>query len=283
MVVLDLIRVMVIKIYKNFLLHLKNPDAAAMNNLIPSLRSGLLLIILLFPVMVLAQSTRIRILVVTGGHEYDTAAFGAMFDSMEDMLSYKTVSFPEAFRSFEPEYRHEYDAVVLYHMWQEITPDQEKNLSACIRDGMPLVVLHHSICAFDDWEEYRKITGGRYFHRPDTIDGRIYPVSGYKHDVRVKIHVADSTNPVTKSLTDVELWDETYEGFYVEPLITPLLTTDTPGSSPVIGWAKTYGRARVVTLQPGHDARTYNNNEYRKLLRQAIGWVYNSGKQPTRD
>ena len=249
-----------------------------MKKLIPCLNLFFLLIVLMNALLVQAQSQRIRVLVVTGGHEYDTVAFGALFDSMQGILSYKTVSFPEAFRSFEPEHRKEFDVVVLYQMWQKITPEQEYNLTGCFGEGKPLVVLHHSICAFDDWEEYHKITGGRYFHRSDTIDGRIYPVSGYKHDVRVNIHIADSTHPVTKDMTDGELMDETYSDFYVEPGVIPLLTTSTPGSSPVIGWAKTYGGSRVVTLQPGHDARTFETPWYRKILLRAILWVNDSGE-----
>lgn len=249
----------------------------AMKKLISCLRISLLLIFLLYSFKMQAQSPRIRVLVVTGGHDYDTAAFCAMFDSMPD-LSFRIVSFPEAFHAFEPEHRNDYDVVVLYHMWQKITPGQEQNLAGCIGEGKPLVVLHHSICAFDDWEEYQKITGGRYFHRPDTIDGRVYPVSGYQHDVRVKIHVTDSTHPVTQGMADIVLLDETYRGFYVEPGATILLTTNTPGSSPFIGWVKTYGRSRVVTLQPGHDARTFETPWFRKILLRAILWVNDSNE-----
>jgi uncharacterized protein len=277
MVILVLIRVHGYKGIQKLFGIFEKPDMVAMKKLISCLRLSLLLISMLYFFTVQAQSQRIRVLVVTGGHDYDTAAFGAMFDSMQD-LSFRVISFPEAFRAFEPEHRKEYDVVVLYHMWQKITPEQEQNLAGCIGEGKPLVVLHHSICAFDDWEEYQKITGGRYFHRPDTIDGRVYPVSGYKHDVRVKIHIADSTHPVTKNMADVELMDETYKDFYVEPGVTPLLTTSNPGSSPVIGWAKTYGGSRVVTLQPGHDARTFETPWFRKILLRAILWVNDSGE-----
>lgn len=254
---------------------MKEPEPKNMKKPILCLKQGLLPVILLFSALVTAQPERIRVLVVTGGHDYDTAAFGTLFASMQD-LSFRVVSFPEAFRVFEPEHRKEFDVVVLYHMWQMITPEQEHNLAGCFGEGKPLVVLHHSICAFDDWEEYRNITGGRYFHRPDTIDGRVYPASGYKHDIRVKIHIADSTHPVTKDMSDVELMDETYRDFYVEPGVTPLLTTSTPGSSPVIGWAKTYGGTRVVTLQPGHDGRTFKTPWYREILLRAILWVNDS-------
>ena len=57
-----------------------------------------------------------------------------------------------------------------------------------------------------------------------------------------------------------------------------MLSTDEQSSTPVIGWAKKYGKARVVTLQSGHDVPTFGNPNFRKLLKQAIEWVYNYGK-----
>ena len=94
-----------------------------------------------------------------------------------------------------------------------------------------------------------------------------------------KVNIVSPDNPVTKGLTDFEIFDETYKGYYVDEDITPLLTTNEPSSEPVIGWSKLYGKARVVTLQSGHDVATFENPDYRKLLRQAIEWVYNDGNR----
>jgi type 1 glutamine amidotransferase len=136
------------------------------------------------------------------------------------------------------------------------------------------VALHHSICAYDDWPEYFNIIGGKYFHKPTTVNGKEYAVCSYIHDVYFKVKVVDPMNPVTKGIQDFEIFDETYKGYYVEDGVTPLLTTDEPGSTPVIGWSKKYGKARVVTLQSGHDVPTFENPNFRKLLKQSIEWVY---------
>ena len=220
-----------------------------------------------------AQSSPIRVLVVTGGHDYNRPAFEGMLDSLPGAVSYKIAEFPEAFTLFERQHRNEYDVIVFYHMWQEITSDQGTVLAECIREGKPLVVLHHSICAFDNWSEYINIIGGKYFHRPDTIDGRVYPESSYKHDVDISVQIKDKGHPVTAGIKDYVVFDETYNNFYVQPDVTPLLITDTPGSTKIIGWTKQYGRARVVTFQSGHDVPTYRSPEYRKLLWQGIAWV----------
>jgi len=216
----------------------------------------------------------IRILVITGGHDYKADQFNQMLASLGDNIKYQISELPAAYDMFLPENRNKYDVLVFYHMWQKITDEQAKILADCIREGKPLVALHHSICAYDDWPEYFNIIGGKYFHKPTTVKGKEYPACSYIHDLHFKVKIVNPENPVTKGLSDFEIFDETYKGYYVEEGVTPLLTTDEPSSAPVIGWTKTYGKARIVTLQSGHDTPTFENPNFRKLLKQAIEWVY---------
>ena len=224
------------------------------------------------------RSKPIRILVITGGHDYNIEKFDQMLAGLGENITYQISELPAAYDMFLPENRSKYDVLVFYHMWQTITEEQANTLSDCIRRGKPLVALHHSICAFDDWPEYTNIIGGKYFHKPATIEGKDYPASSYIHDLHFKVRIVNHDNPVTKGLTDFEIFDETYKGFYVEDGVTPLLTTDEPSSTPIIEWSKKYGNARVVTLQSGHDVATFENPNYRRLLRQAIEWVYQESK-----
>jgi type 1 glutamine amidotransferase len=223
-------------------------------------------------------SSPIRILVITGGHDYKVDQFNQMLASLGENIQYQIAELPAAYEMFLPENRSKYDVLVFYHMWQTITDDQAKVLSDCIRQGKPLVVLHHSICAYDDWPEYVNIIGGKYFHKPTTIKGKEYPACSYIHDLHFTVKIINPADPVTKGLTDFDIFDETYKGFYVDENVTPLLSTDEPSSTPVIGWSKMYGKARIVTLQSGHDAATFENPDFRKLLRHAIEWVFH---QPT--
>lgn len=227
-----------------------------------------------FSAIACSQTAGIRVLVVTGGHDYNQSTFTELFESMSGSISYKILPFPEAFSMFTPQKRNESDVVVFYHMWQTITEEQKSNMIDCFREGKPLVVLHHSICAFDKWDEYMHIIGGRYFHDTSAVEGRVFPPSTYKHDVNVRVNVIDSTNPVTRGITHFELFDEVYGGIYVEPGVTPLLTTDHPESSRMIGWSHYYGKSRVVTIQTGHDTPAFQSPLYRQLLLQSIEWVY---------
>ncbi|HOK26956.1 MAG TPA: ThuA domain-containing protein [Bacteroidales bacterium] len=220
-----------------------------------------------------AAKPPVKILVVTGGHGYNKETFNEMLNSLGSEFTYEVAELPDAFRMFLPENRNKYDVLLFYHMWQTITPEQKEAFVSCIKDGKPVVALHHSICAFDDWEEYWRIIGGKYFHKPTLLDGKEYPACSYIHDLHFNVKVADKKHPVTKGIKDFEIFDETYKGYWVDPSVKVLLTTDEPSSTPVIGWAKTYGKAKIVVLQSGHDTPTFQQAEFRQLLRQALEWV----------
>lgn len=215
----------------------------------------------------------VRVLVITGGHGYNTETFQSMLSGLGDVVSFQIAEFPQAYDMFLPENSSKYDVLVFYHMWQKITEEQKHMLSTCISGGKPLVVMHHSICAFDGWDEYARITGGKYFQKPGLIDGKEHVASSYLHDVNFRVRVSDSKHPVTKGIADFDIYDETYKDLYVAPNVKPLLETKESSSTPVIGWCHTYGRARVVSIQPGHDTPAFENPNYRKLILQAILWA----------
>jgi len=223
---------------------------------------------------VLAKPGPVRVLVITGGHDYNKEEFNGMLTAMGDQFSCTVMEFPGAFDMFLPENRGKYDVLVFYHMWPDIGKDQMEAMAGCIHEGKPLVVLHHSICAFDSWDEYIQSGGGKYFHQPKNIGGRQYPASSYEHDRNIPLLVVNAGHPVTKGLRDFTLFDETYKDFYVMPGVKPLIRTTDPTSSPVVAWAHQYGKSRVVTIQSGHDTPTYRDANYRTLLRQAVLWVY---------
>jgi uncharacterized protein len=240
--------------------------------------TGLAMIAALFVSFGHLQSKPIRVLVVTGGHDYQQEPFNQMLTGLGKDFTFKVVSFPDAFSMFLPENRNQYDVLVFYHMWQKITGEEAMSFSECIKEGKPLVVLHHSICAFDDWPEYFRIIGGKYFHKPTVVNGKEYTPCSYKHDLTFMVKITNPRHPVTKGIPDFEVLDETYLGYYVDPEAKTLLTTDEPSSTPVTGWTKKYGKAQVVTLQSGHDAHTFGNPNFRKLLKQSILWVVKESK-----
>jgi type 1 glutamine amidotransferase len=220
---------------------------------------------------------KLRLLIVTGGHGFDREAFFAIFDSFEGM-EWREVAHPQANDSYRPDVAETYDVLVLYDMNQEITDGQKAQLIALLDRGKGLVVLHHALANYQAWDEFEKIAGGRYHTKPYTRDGEDYPASTFRHGVDISVEVADPDHPVTAGLQDFTIHDEVYGGFWVEPTVHPLLTTDHPESSETIAWTNEYGKSRIVTVQLGHDAHAYENPNYRKLLQQAIQWVALKGE-----
>lgn len=230
-------------------------------------------LLVIFASLTLSAARPIRILVVTGGHGYKVEQFNQMFESLGPKITFQVAELPGAYEMFLPENRDKYDVLVFYHMWQKITDEQAKVFTECIQNGKPVVALHHSICAYDGWPGYWDIIGGKYFHAVTTFRGKEYQPCSYIHDLHFNVKVVNPKHPVTKGVADFEIFDETYKGYYVEEGVTPLLTTDEPSSTATIGWAKEFGKSKIVVLQSGHDAPTFENPNFRKLLKQAIVWV----------
>ncbi|MBU6401563.1 MAG: ThuA domain-containing protein [Verrucomicrobia bacterium] len=214
----------------------------------------------------------IRLLVMTGGHEFETNQFLDLFKA-DTNLVFQNVAHPHAHAWLDPDLAKRFDVLVLYDLWQDITGTAETNLLRWVRSGKGIVALHHSLADYQAWDDYARIIGGKYYLEPTNVHGIPQPRSTYLHDVHFHVHVADPNHPVTRGVTNFDIVDETYGKFEVAPRVHVLLTTDTPTSSPIIGWAQTIGTARIVYLQLGHGHTAYGNPNYRRLVAQAIQWT----------
>src|SRR5664280_1113772 len=76
-----------------------------------------------------SQTKPIRILVITGGHEYNIEKFNQMLASLGDDIKFQVAELPAAYDMFLPENRNKYDVLVFYHMWQTITVEQENKVA----------------------------------------------------------------------------------------------------------------------------------------------------------
>lgn len=220
----------------------------------------------------LSQSSKIRVLLVHGGHDFQTNQFLELFQQNPE-ITFTVAQQPQAQRWFSEPRAREYDVAVLYDMWQDISEEAQRDFVRLLQQGKGLVALHHSLCSYQKWEEYAKIIGGKYHLEQWSDRGASKPPSTYKHDVDFKVRVADPNHPVTSGLSDFTIHDETYGGFEVKPGSHILLTTDHPTSTSQIAWTTQYGRARVVYLQLGHDQLAFKDPNYRRLVGQAIRWT----------
>ncbi len=228
---------------------------------------------LVAPVVALAaDGGKTRVLLVTGGHDFEREPFFKMFKDNPN-ITFKAVEHPNAHALLKADAAKDWDVLLLYDMHQEISDDAKADFVARLKEGKGLVVMHHAIASYQKWPEYAKIIGARYYLEKEVVNGVEKARSAYQHGVNFKLHIEDPNHPVVKGLQDFAILDETYKLFDVYDDCHPLLTTDEPLSNKVVAWSKTYGPARVVYIQLGHDHFAYENPSLRRLVDQAIAWV----------
>ena len=215
----------------------------------------------------------VRVLLITGGHDFDEQPFYTFMKSLQGITVFE-VKHPDALAMFRPENRESYDVVLLYDMPEIISEQEKRDFMDCLKAGKGLVVWHHAYCSYQSWPEYQDIIGGRYHQEAWTDDkGVSHLASTFKHDVWLRVKVADTEHPITKGISDFDILDETYANGYVDSDVHVLLTTDEPSSTPSVAWTNYYGNSKVVTILLGHDHYAWENPGFVKLLRQAILWV----------
>ena len=142
-----------------------------------------------------AQST--KIMLVTGGHSYDTIPFFKMFDSMKG-LEFEYISQPLANQKIAASDAEQYDLLVFYDISRKISDEEKKGYLNLLNKGKPMLFLHHSLLSYAMWPEFEKIIGGKYLEKgtnsslPDSLFSRCH------YNVSYNVKVADANHPATK-------------------------------------------------------------------------------------
>lgn len=230
-----------------------------------------LIISFLFPIIFL-EAQPVKIMLVTGGHSFDTLQFFEIFDSMEG-LQYEHFQQPKANAKLADDLAKDFDVLVFYDMWNTISEDEKNAYIELTKQGKPFLFLHHTIAGYQNWPEFENIIGGKYFEKGKKVPEELF--STYDHDVWVYSKVEKYT-PVTVGFKELRFFDEVYGNVRVSDKVIPLLKTRHPKSMEVIAWENRYNKSTIIYLQPGHDKRTYGEPDYRKLVWQAIKYLEGS-------
>lgn len=220
--------------------------------------------------------SKIKVLIVTGGHGFQRKEFFALFDANKDIAWQEAVYNGKTLNAttlLAGQDWRQYDVFVFYDMQRNSPEKTRQGIAALGEAGKGIVMLHHTLAAQQDWPEYKRIVGGKYYTKKTVEHGKTYGPSTYKHDVDINIGICDPKHPITYGLKPFSIRDETYNGYDVLPGVTPLLTTDHPTSVKNVGWTHTYKKSRVVYLQQGHDAHAYKNPVFRTLIGRSIRYV----------
>lgn len=217
----------------------------------------------------ISQAQPIRLMLVTGGHSYDTLEFFQMFDKMEG-LEYEHFEQPAANKLIARTLAKDFDVIVFYDMWQEINLDEKLAYMKMAEQGKPFLFLHHSLVSYQQWPEFEKLIGGRYTEKAKGVPEE--DISTYEHDVWEYCSIENYT-PVTVGFRELRFFDEIYGNVKISENVTPLLRTTHPKSMEYVAWENRYRKSTILYIQPGHDKRTYQEANYRKLLLQGIHYL----------
>jgi type 1 glutamine amidotransferase len=218
-------------------------------------------------------SNPLKVLVITGKHNYNTNAFHALFNSFEGMECTVREMGGHPGSLFEQAAGFPYDAIVLYNFRQSLSEPARERFTSLLESGVGLTVMHHAIAGFPDWREYETIIGATYVLEEQIREGRHYQRSKWKHDVDMKIEVEDPQHPITSGVTEFIIHDETYSDWIFHKGNHLLLATDNEHSNREIAWTRSWSGTRIFCMQLGHDQHAFENETYRKLLRQGIVWT----------
>ena len=211
-----------------------------------------------------ATQPPLRLLVVTGGHDYPTS-FYTLFESPNELQWDHATSNHEAFRS---DLRGKYDVLVLYDSSMEISEAEKKNLVHFVQSAKGIVLLHHAIVDYPDWEWWwRDVVGGKYLLKPEGAT----PASTFLHDQEISVEPVGK-HPILTGLGRMQINDETYKGMWISPRVNVFLKTENPTSDGPVAWVSPYKDSRVVFIQLGHGELAHRHAGYRRLVRNAILW-----------
>jgi type 1 glutamine amidotransferase len=213
-----------------------------------------------------------EILVVTGGHAFDTTEFFDLFRSLEG-IGFDEVSHPAALDLLSSSSVGKYDLLLFYDYMPDLPLADSMVFHRLARMGMPMIFMHHALCNFQRWEGYASMVGGTYvmpgFH-PDTSLH-----SGYAHDLDLTIEVLDPEHPVTRGIGEFVIHDEGYYNIQVKSGVHPLLGTQHPSCAPQVAWENRWNNSTCIYLMFGHDKQAYSNEHLKLLLRNSIQYLSN--------
>lgn len=210
------------------------------------------------------------VLVVRGGHPYDTPDFENMCNSLDGVIV--DLVLDAHFKSMKLDKFKKYDAVLFLNQnkYYEETARTKKLYTDLTNEGVGLVFLHFTLSSQPNWDGYHDIVGGKWFLGKFTPDKA--KRSTYFIDLEVDVKVLDKKHPVTKGLKDFTMTDVFYGNIHMEPEIHPLLGSDNPDLAP-IAWTQKYNNSKVVYIMPGYSKKAFENPSYKKLVSNALKYV----------
>ena len=168
-------------------------------------------------------------------------------------------------QALNPDKLKYYDVLMIYGNQTNLTPAQETALLGFVEGGKGLVALHSASAMFTNSDKYLSLVGG-HFLRHQTGD--------------FTAEIVQPAHPVMQGIQPFSTWDETYVHDKHNTVNRTVLMerVDAQGREPWT-WVRTQGQGRVFYTAYGHDERTWDKPEFKKLIENAVVWTL---AEPTR-
>ena len=159
------------------------------------------------------NSDQINLLVITGGptlkHKIDLVptSFYSLFMGY-DNLTWDHATHDEA--AFQTDRLSEYDVILMYNRSDSLSEKSKQNLKKYLASKKGLIVLHHALGSYNNWEWWwKEVVGGKYQMKA-TGD---FSKSDYKQGETIRM-IPQKDHPLTV-LGSFELSDETYKDLWI--------------------------------------------------------------------
>jgi len=211
-----------------------------------------------------------KVLVVVGGHDYDTIQFYEMFRALE-VIEFDSVSHPRALDMLASKQVLNFDVVLFYDFLPQMSLQDSTVYLELTRKGVPLLFMHHSLGTFQQWKGFEQLVGGKYVMPGFGNDSS--ELSDFAHDIDLEVQVLDANHPICSGINDFHIHDEGYSNIQINQEVHPLFATSHPQCAPLMGWTKEFQNSTIVYLMFGHDRLAYENESLQRLLTNTIHWL----------
>ena len=230
----------------------------------------LLTSVLLSSVLMSGCKQPTKVMVIVGGHAYDTTEFYDMFRTFES-IEFDSVSHPRAMQVLASDQVNSYDVLLFYDFLPGMPLKDSVVYLELSRKGVPLLFMHHALGNFQKWEGYTQFVGGKYVMPGFGSDSS--KLSDFAHDIELEVKILDPEHPISAGLSSFHIHDEGYSNIQLAKDIHPLFGTSHPQCAPLMGWTTQFQNSTVVYLMFGHDRLAYENESLHQILENSIHWL----------
>jgi len=206
---------------------------------------------------------KVRVLLV-GGRGHDWKGFHAAIAPVLEKTGDFELTLTENLDDLRAESLSKYQVVLFFGSGGDFTnPAQEQGLDKFVTNGGGLAGVH-ATDAFKQSDVYWRLLGGRF----TTHGGGSF-----------MLRIEDKKHPVTATLGDFEIQDETYQNAYHPKFkLHSLARMDRGNEQQSMAWVQDYGQGRAFNTTLGHDGAAWKNPEFQRLVVRGLYWA--AGKEP---